>query len=406
MKPRILILMHYMELGGAESALLGLLQCFDTNNADVDLFVYDHRGDFFPLIPTEKINLLPPIESYSMFERPIVDVLRKHHLLIAILRIIGKIETVLCGGDESVIQGKWMSKALPQITNRNRINDECTYDLAISFVTPHYFVLDHVKAKKKVGWIHTDYSTLPYDTRKEIKMWERLDKVISISPDVTKTFLQVFPTLKEKIVVIENILSPEFVRHRAEVVINNNKNAFLTYVKKTTSSTNILLSIGRICPQKNFDNVPYIAKKMKDMGCKFHWYIIGPGEHSDIDKTIDETGTGDVITFLGAISNPYPYIKGCDFYLQPSRYEGKSITVREAQILCKPVVVTDYPTAPSQIKDGVDGVIVPMDNKECAKGIAAFIVDKQKQNQIISYLRTHDYGNEMEVEKIYDLVRM
>ena len=73
-------------------------------------------------------------------------------------------------------------------------------------------------------------------------------------------------------------------------------------------------------------------------------------------------------------------------------------------MLCKPVVVTNYPTAKSQINDGVDGVIVPMDNEGCAAGIVELIKDKEKQQRLIEYLKTHDYGNETEVEKIYRLM--
>ena len=110
------------------------------------------------------------------------------------------------------------------------------------------------------------------------------------------------------------------------------------------------------------------------------------------------------VIILGKKSNPYPYIKACDIYVQPSRYEGKSVTVREAQMLYKPVVVTNYPTASSQIQNGVDGVIVPLDNEGCAKGLAEFILDIEKQNHIIEYLKAHDYGNVEEVEKIYKLI--
>ena len=73
-------------------------------------------------------------------------------------------------------------------------------------------------------------------------------------------------------------------------------------------------------------------------------------------------------------------------------------------MLCKPVVVTDYPTAKSQIQDGVDGVIVPMDNEGCAQGIVDFIRNKMLQNQIVDYLKTHDYGNEGEAEKLDNLI--
>jgi glycosyltransferase involved in cell wall biosynthesis len=110
------------------------------------------------------------------------------------------------------------------------------------------------------------------------------------------------------------------------------------------------------------------------------------------------------VIILGKRSNPYPYIKECDFYVQPSRYEGKSVTVREAQMLYKPVVVTNYATAPSQIQNGIDGRIVPMDNEGCANGLVDFIKNHQLQQQIVDYLRVNDYGNINEMEKLYTLL--
>ena len=135
-----------------------------------------------------------------------------------------------------------------------------------------------------------------------------------------------------------------------------------------------------------------------------HWYIIGFGHETEIVENIEQEGMLDYVTILGKRSNPYPYIKACDVYVQPSRYEGKSITVREAQILCKPVLVSNYPTAASQIVDGVDGVIVPMDIEGCAKGLAEFVLDGEKQRSVVAYLQGHDYGNEAEIENIYRLV--
>ena len=135
------------------------------------------------------------------------------------------------------------------------------------------------------------------------------------------------------------------------------------------------------------------------------WYIIGYGDDTLIRQKIKDAGMENHVVILGKRDNPYPYIKACDIYVQPSRYEGKSVTVREAQMLCKPVVVTNYPTASSQIKNGVDGIIVPMDNDGCAKGLDKVILDKDMQKRLTDYLKTHDYGNESEVEKIYQLLR-
>ena len=110
------------------------------------------------------------------------------------------------------------------------------------------------------------------------------------------------------------------------------------------------------------------------------------------------------VILLGKKENPYPYIKRCDLYVQPSRYEGKSVSVREAQILCKPVIITDYPTASSQIKSGIDGFIAPIDNKGCAKFIDNVLTHLASMDKLFSYMSKHDYGNEYEVQKIYKLI--
>lgn len=399
-KPRIFIAMHYMEIGGAETALVGLLNALDPARVDVDLFLYDHRGEMMQFIP-EWVNLLPQMPKYSVLERPIVELVKRGFWGIAAARLWAKWlsqKAYKRSGSKLENNGGLdkMSKCTTPLLPK--INQSVTYDLAISFLTPHRIVAEKVKAKKKIAWIHTDYTRVWVDAEDELKVWQKYDYVASISGDVTNTFLQVFPSLAPKIVEIENILSPTFVRKRAE----------LQDVDKEIrhEGTITLLSVGRFSDAKNYDNVPDICKRLiNETKLNIKWYIIGyGGDEALIRKKIKEAGMEEHVILLGKRSNPYPYIKACDIYVQPSRYEGKSVTVREAQMLCKPVVVTNYPTAPSQIRSGIDGVIVPMDNEGCANGLAEVICDKPLQERIIAHLKTHDYGNESEVEKIYTLI--
>ena len=402
MKPRIFIAIHYMHLGGAEISLIGLLQALDPKKVDVDLFVYSHEGELMKLIP-EYVNVLPENKTWSMFEKPLKEVFLNGEFKMGFARLRNK---YLCkaymkqpnhnplGADCSYL-GFEVSKILPDI------NSSVIYDLAISFLAPHNFVLDHVKAHKKICWIHTDYTHVGVVSELEKSVWEQYDYIASISPEATKTFLQVFPSCRGKVIEIENILSSTFVRQRA----GEFKATELLADKKYLN----LLSVGRFCEAKNYDNVPDICKRtleiLKGEGVDIRWYIIGfGGEENLIRQKIAEAGMQDYVIILGKKENPYPYVKACDIYVQPSRYEGKSVTVREAQMLCKPVVVTNYPTASSQIQDGVDGVIVPMDNEGCAKGLAEFILDEAKQSQIVEYLKNHDYGNVNEVNKIYSIL--
>ena len=396
-KPRILILIHYLEIGGAEISLIGLLNAIDKAQYDVDLFVYSHQGELMQLIP-DGVNLLPEVRKYSTIERPMKEVLRKGYVDIVAARLLAKIRHriyrrthTISGEDASIFQyvANCTTPLLPKISNTE-------YDLAISFLAPHNICLDKVRAKKKVAWIHTDYSKIHVNRRLELPYWRPFDHIASISEASTNAFVSAFPELKSKVTEIENILSPTFVQSRSE--------GAALEIEQNDDVVN-LLSIGRFCTAKNYDNLPFICKHLVEMGVNVRWYIIGyGGDEPLIRAKIAEAGMQEHVIILGKRSNPYPYIKACDIYVQPSRYEGKSVTVREAQMLYKPVVVTNYPTAPSQIEDSVDGVIVPMENRACAEGIKTLIDNTELQNRIIEHLHSHDYGNEKEVEKIYKLI--
>ena len=170
-------------------------------------------------------------------------------------------------------------------------------------------------------------------------------------------------------------------------------------------STVRLLSIGRFSSAKNFDNVPDICRRLLEMGLAVKWYLIGyGGDEALIRRKITESGMEEHVMILGKKDNPYPYIAACDLYVQPSRYEGKAVTVREAQMLGKPVVITNYATSASQLEDGVDGVIVPMDNAGCAAGIAALLRDPARMRQLSENCAKRDYTNSAEIEKIYALM--
>ena len=402
MKHRIFIAIHYMHLGGAETSLLGLLQSLDTSKVDVDLFVYSHEGELMKLIP-EGINILPENRTWSMFEKPLKEVLRKGYFRMFLARMWAKVRMYFYSRtrelkDDSALLsfiGNQVSKVLPSLHNLG------TYDLAISFLTPHNFVRDHVSAHKKICWIHTDYTKIDVNAELELPVWQYYDNVVSISEDVTKTFLSVFPSLKDKIVEIENILSPEFVRGRAEMISVEEVEKEMPTIPGCLK----LLTIGRYSPQKKLEEIPAICRGIIESGIDVRWYIIGFGCSDEyIRKEIVREGMENHVILLGKKENPYPYIKACDWYVQPSRYEGKSVVVREAQMLGKSVIVTNYPTAASQIQHGIDGVIVPMEVGECVKEIVTTLSDNDLKKKLIEFVSNHDYGNVGETEKLYRII--
>lgn len=217
MKPRILFVMHYLEIGGAETALIGLLNAIDYSRYDVDLFLHSHRGEMMAFVPKE-VNLLPEIPVYTQIERPMKAVLKDGYVRMVAARLKAKAQTNRYLKHYSIQES---AAALQYIANAVTpmlpdINPIVEYDLAVSFLQPHNVVRDKVRAKKKACWIHTDYSIVDVNAEEELPVWDAFDYVMSISDDVTKSFLHTFPTLESKIVLMENILSPTFVRQRAE----------------------------------------------------------------------------------------------------------------------------------------------------------------------------------------------
>lgn len=400
MKQRIFINIHYLEIGGAERALLGLLSALDQEKVDIDLFINQHTGEFMSLIPGH-VNLLPEIPEYTAIERPIKDIVKEGHIGIAVRRLLAKWRhrsyinsqsESKRNHDASIFQyvANAVEKKLPSLEHLGE------YDLAISFLHPHNIVLNKVKAKKKICWIHTDYSTISINHDLELPVWRGFDYIASISEECTKAFVKTFPELADKIILVENILSSEFIHNQADIGDTSDMPEEIGVTK--------LLSIGRYCEPKHFEAIPQICSIMERLGLNFKWYIIGYGDDTLIQQALDKYQMRHRMILLGKKSNPYPYIKTCDIYVQPSIYEGKSVTVREAQIMQKPVVITDYPTAKSQIKNGIDGVIVPLEEEETAKGIVEFARNRSLQERIVEYLKCHDYGNEKEVEKVYELL--
>ena len=179
MKKRIFIAIHYLELGGAETSLIGLLNAIDASLYDVDLFVYSHQGELMKMIPSG-IRLLPEVKEYAQIEKPIKEVLKQGGWKVAWARLRAKCQ-----------YRKYVKRAHPQEGSAifQYVFDAVTpvlpdlfeygeYDLAISFLTPHNIVAEKVRARKKVAWIHTDYTRISVDVDKELPVWSRFDKII------------------------------------------------------------------------------------------------------------------------------------------------------------------------------------------------------------------------------------
>ena len=390
---KILITMPSMLIGGAERSLLGLLESIDYKEYEVDLMLYRHEGEFMNFIPKE-VNILNEIDEYTTFDRPIKDLLFSKLFVYGIARLISKLRLKLKKENESVWkQLQYISNTITPILPE--IKGE--YDLAICFLGISDVVAKKVNAKTKIAWIHTDYSILDPDKKMDLALFDKLDYIVTVSDKCKEEFLKIYPTMKKKSIVIENILTKSFIEKQSNLI---NKAEDMKIEKDEIT----FLSVGRYSEAKNFDNVPIICKYLVDMGFNIKWYIVGYGSDENLIKEkIKEVNMEDRVILLGKKTNPYPYIKKCDFYIQPSRYEGKAVTVTEAQILGKPVMITNYATAISQVNHDFDGYITELSIEGIAYGIEKLYKNEELRQKLSSNCNNTDYSNDYELHKLYDL---
>lgn len=393
----VLISSFDMEVGGVERSLISMLENLDYKNYAIDLMLYRHQGDFMDLI-FDRVNLLDEVPEYATFRKSISETLKDKQYGIGFSRILSKLSADLRGKikrreEPGYYQMQLMWKyALPFLP---KVDKE--YDVAISYLWPHYFVAHKVNAEKKIAWIHTDYSTVDTDIKMDLKMWGKFDHIIAVSEACRTSFLQKYSELEKKVTVIENITSPAFIRKMANEEVKNpmvNDNRFK------------VVTVARLSHAKGIDNAVKALKLLKDKGYEeIAWYVVGyGGDEIMIKDLIKEYNLEDSFILLGKQTNPYPFMKEADLYVQPSRYEGKAVTVGEAQILSKPVVITNYTTAKSQVKDGFDGYITELSIEGIADGIERLHKDSSIRKKLITNCNGIDYSNSHELNKLYKLI--
>lgn len=393
---KILISSFDMEVGGVERSLISMLNNFDYENNEVDLMLYSHTGDFMPFL-TDKVNLLNENHRYSTFRKSIGQTIKEGNYFLGATRILSKGVAKIKGelnnvNEYGIYQMQLMWKyALPFLP---KIEKE--YDVAISYLWPHYFVAEKVKAKRKIAWIHTDYSTVETDISMDLKMWNKFDYIMAVSEECKNAFLKKYPSLENKVRVMENITSPQFIRKMAEEDIEENiinDNSFK------------LVSVARLSHAKGIDNAVKALRILHNKGLtNIKWYVVGyGGDEEMIRNLVKENNLENSFILLGKKINPYPYMKMADLYVQPSRYEGKAVTVGEAQILGKPVLITNYTTAQSQLKNNIDGYICDLCFEGVADGIEKLYRDKEFRNKLSEKCEKTDYSNSYELNKLYKL---
>jgi len=391
----ILIVMYSMGCGGVEKSLISFLNNMPQDRWNIDLLVASPHGMYMSQIP-EYIHL---IENQYELENVTTSLSKRRKKVCGLNDLVNQIRW-LCyshlkkgNTKENYTESRWKiwGKHIKKLENH--------YDLAISYWhgTTNYYVIDKVDADKKVLWLHNEFKKLGFDNDYERPYYTKADRIATISQACVDSMVSVYPELKSKMTVLENISSGKTINRLANIIPEGDTFFDFSGFK--------IVSVGRLMKQKGIDYAIDAAKLLKERGVSFLWYVLGEGELRPLlEAQIAKNGLQREFKLVGIKENPYPYIKASDVFVQPSRFEGKSIALDEAKILCKPILVTNYVTAKASIENGINGLIVDMNPDAISEGVYELVVNEELRQKLIKQLNSEKNSNEDEIEKYIKMI--
>lgn len=387
-KYKIVIVSTNFLCGGVEKSLVSFLNCLDYEKVTVDLLLRDHIGELRTMIP-EPVHILPPIESEYCgmpYKKAIPEMIKKgqyRDLLYRVLKTISAKTGISYLNDEMAVH--LLNK---QVSNYDL---KILYDFSM-FRFFHYLV----SGKKSAIFIHFDAKELFKDwNSRKLKSLEgkicKLDAVFCVSNYCMQSLLAVFPRLKNKITIFHNILNEE------EIILKSQEEQFKGLVSDKSIK---ICTVARLSKEKGIDNAILACCELKKMGYDVTWTCVGDGYLKEtLKEQINALGLDRFFYLIGADSNPYRYMANCDVYVQPSRFESYGITVAEAAILHKKMVVSDIPSFHEIMGDSPNVIYTSIEPIKLACSIEkSFKMCEETDAGVV-----FDYKSEMQA--IYDLLQ-
>ena len=395
MKKKLLFVIDSLACAGAEKSLTTLLNLIDYKNYEVDLQLFAYGREFENLLPRE-VNLLNPLK-YTIFTQKSI---KRNFISIRNIEDIKMLKARI-KFSYTIRKKKYTNAEEARLfwqINSNVIEESnIKYDIAISYAQgiPTFYVADKVNAEKKFAWVNTSYTLDKINKNFQKQFYKKYDNIVAVSDSARDIFIETFNEYKHKIKVIYDINDYNFISKMSN--INKGYEDDFKGIK--------ILTVGRLTMQKGYDLALDACKRLRDEGINFRWYALGRGPfENDMKQYIKSNNLEDNFKLLGVKSNPYPYIKNCDIYVQTSRYEGFGLAIAEARMLNKPVVTTEFDAVYNQMIQEKNGLVVKMNGEAIYKGIKRIIEDEKLKNNIVEYLKNEKKGNIEELNKFYELI--
>lgn len=384
---------QYLHTGGAEKSLLTLLSELDYEKYEVDLLLFDHSGALFEQVPPT-VNILPPLfDTFTVpLSKAVPILLRKGRFRLLAGRILASALAALSEGKGVGVRWAIYRHALRSLSGQ--------YDAAISYLDFHcnYYVAEKVNARKKILYNHMDYGYSEQQgwpcPRMERKSFAKCDYIVTVADSAKLSLESYFPEYASKMRVIRNRVSVDAIRRLANEKVEGYRFLGIT-----------LTTVARLGDEKGVMLALEACALLVSKGANIRWQIVGDGTlRSELMMRAKELQVEDRFLLLGEQANPYPYMNGCDIYIQPSKTEAHCIAVEEALALCRPLVVTDIPSFRHQIIDGETGIIVPVSAEGIAEGVMRLIASKELREGITKRIQLSGSRYQHELARFYQLI--
>lgn len=373
---KVLFVINTMGQAGAERAMLELIKTINSPKLEISLLVLLNRGELFSEVPSfvQVLNKKPDSGSVLAHAKPVLAklVIKKAFFNASLCK---NLPWLLKNFSVQKKTGRIQpDKLLWKIISDGTKELSETFDVAIAFLEggAAYYVADHIYAEKKIAFIHIEYEKSGFTPLLDHGCYHKMDRIYAVSQGARDSFLQMYPSCKEKTKIFHNIINTEMIRKRA--------------MQGTGFTDDFqgfrIVTVGRLHYQKAYDITISVLKQLRQMGQNIRWYVLGDGpQRKEVEQWIREANLEKDFILLGMVENPYPYISQCDLYVHVTRYEGKSIAIEEAQVLGKPVIASDCPGNREQIKHRENGLLVPLEQERIIRSILELINDKEQRKR-------------------------
>lgn len=398
---KALFVINTLGHAGAEMALLELLRHLNPEQYEVHLYVLMNQGELVHELP-ESVKLLnKKYDTRSVLSREgkralCSQVLRAMISRGSILKCFPYLVRNLCA---MLFRGKVLpDKLLWRVMSEGGMRFDTHYDLAVAYLEggSTYYVADHVKADKKAAFLHVDYERAGYTRALDKECYLKYDKVFPVSDEVRASFLKVYPECEAVTEVFHNIINRREIERKSML-----PGGFSDQYDGVR-----ILTVGRLTAQKAYEVSVEAMKLLKEKGVRARWYVLGEGEQRELlGERIKKLGLEREFVLLGAVSNPYPYIRQADLYVHASRFEGKSIAIQEAQTLGKTILVSDCSGNREQVEHNVDGLLCSLTPAGISDGIMELLEDKERCRRLGAAAAEKKQTDESEVYKLLSLIK-